>query len=208
MAHLLIAVILPRFTIPISIQCLDRRRLSPRPRSARPRCSSCGRAVDHTVYPIHNQTTAISLHRRLVEMWAPSTRRPGTRRNAVFPQNNQIRAAIGGAQMLVAGEIQFFTLMGGILAPSFLPPKCSRYRSRSGRPPSAPGDGRSAWRLSARRDGRKGIFGFPSGRSTTGCARLPGQSPSRSLQIWLASECGCQPDRWLPMPSERSEPSP
>jgi tripartite ATP-independent transporter DctP family solute receptor len=75
------------------------------------------RAADYTFTQYHNQTATSSLHRRLVEMWAAiraETR--GRVETQVFPQNNGIAgsdpAALG---MLVAGEIQFFTLMGGIL---------------------------------------------------------------------------------------------
>jgi tripartite ATP-independent transporter DctP family solute receptor len=65
----------------------------------------------------HNQPAASTLHHRLVEMWAAireETR--GRVETQVFAENNHIPgsdpAVLG---MLVSGEVQFFTLMGGIL---------------------------------------------------------------------------------------------
>ncbi|HEU5259048.1 MAG TPA: TRAP transporter substrate-binding protein [Vicinamibacterales bacterium] len=65
----------------------------------------------------HNQTPASSLHKRLVEMWSTIERESqGRIRTTVFAQNNNIQGSDPAAlKALVAGEIQFFTLMGGIL---------------------------------------------------------------------------------------------
>jgi tripartite ATP-independent transporter DctP family solute receptor len=65
----------------------------------------------------HNQTTDSPLHRRLVEMWtAIRTETGGRVETQVFPANNGINGSDPAAlRALVAGEIQFFTLMGGIL---------------------------------------------------------------------------------------------
>jgi tripartite ATP-independent transporter DctP family solute receptor len=75
------------------------------------------RQPEYTFTQFHNQTAASSLHRRLVEMWAAIRTETGGRvETQVFPQNNQIPGSDPGAlKMLVEGEIQFFTLMGGIL---------------------------------------------------------------------------------------------
>ena len=75
------------------------------------------RASEFSFIQYHNQTPASSLHRRLVEMWAAIQKETGGRVEAqVCAENNRVPgsdpAALG---MLVAGEIQFFTLMGGIL---------------------------------------------------------------------------------------------
>ena len=52
----------------------------------------------------------------------------------VLAQNNNIPGSDPAAlKMLVAGEIQFFTLMGGILARLCLLPRCSKYPSRFAR---------------------------------------------------------------------------
>jgi len=65
----------------------------------------------------HNQTPASSLHKRLVTMWAAIEEESGGRvRATVFAQNNNIQGSDPAAlKALVAGEIHFFTLMGGIL---------------------------------------------------------------------------------------------
>jgi tripartite ATP-independent transporter DctP family solute receptor len=65
----------------------------------------------------HNQTAASSLHKRIVEMWDAVHAETGGRvTTQVFPQNNNIAGSDPAAlKALVAGDIQFFTLMGGIL---------------------------------------------------------------------------------------------
>jgi tripartite ATP-independent transporter DctP family solute receptor len=65
----------------------------------------------------HNQTPASSLHKRLVEMWEAVYKESGGRLVCkVFAQNNNIQGSDPAAlKALVAGEIEFFTLMGGIL---------------------------------------------------------------------------------------------
>ena len=65
----------------------------------------------------HNQPEASSLHRRLTEMWAAIGAETGGRiETRVFPNNNGISGSDPAAlRALMAGEIQFFTLMGGIL---------------------------------------------------------------------------------------------
>lgn len=75
------------------------------------------RRADYTFIQYHNQTAASSLHRRLVEMWEAIRAETGGRVEAqVFAENNRIPGSDPGAlKMLVAGEIQFFTLMGGVL---------------------------------------------------------------------------------------------
>jgi tripartite ATP-independent transporter DctP family solute receptor len=75
------------------------------------------RAAEYTFTQYHNQTPTSSLHQRLVEMWASIRKETGGRvETQVVPQNNKIPGSDPAAlEMLVAGEIQFFTLMGGIL---------------------------------------------------------------------------------------------
>ena len=65
----------------------------------------------------HNQTPASSLHRRLTDMWAAVERDTrGRVVTTVYAQNNNIQGSDPAAlKALVAGDIQFFTLMGGIL---------------------------------------------------------------------------------------------
>src|SRR5262245_35026469 len=72
-------------------------------------------ALSFTQY--HNQTPASSLHKGLVAMWAAIEEESrGRVRATVFAQNNNIQGSDPAAlKALVAGEIHFFTLMGGIL---------------------------------------------------------------------------------------------
>jgi len=74
-------------------------------------------AATHRFVQYHNQTTASPLHRRLVEMWtAIGIETRGRVDTQVFHEN---RNTPGGdpavLKMLVAGEIPFFTVMGGII---------------------------------------------------------------------------------------------
>jgi len=73
--------------------------------------------VDFAFRQYHNQTPASSLHKRLVEMWDAVFKESGQRLVCkVFAQNNNIQGSDPAAlKALVAGDIQFFTLMGGIL---------------------------------------------------------------------------------------------
>jgi len=66
----------------------------------------------------HNQIADSSLHKRLTEMWtAVATETGGRVETQVFPLNNKVPGSDPVAlKMLVAGEIQFFTLMGGVLS--------------------------------------------------------------------------------------------
>jgi tripartite ATP-independent transporter DctP family solute receptor len=75
------------------------------------------RAADYTFTQFHNQPASSSLHQRLVQMWAAIRSETGGRVDAqVLAENNRIQGSDPAAlKMLVAGEIQFFTLMGGIL---------------------------------------------------------------------------------------------
>ena len=65
----------------------------------------------------HNQTGESSLHKRLSEMWTVIGKETNGRIAAqVFPLNNKVAGSDPAAlKMLLAGEIQFFTLMGGVL---------------------------------------------------------------------------------------------
>jgi tripartite ATP-independent transporter DctP family solute receptor len=73
--------------------------------------------VEYRFIQFHNQAVSSSLHRRLVEMWAAvRTETNGRIETEVFAENRGIQGSDPAAlRMLVAGEVQFFTLMGGIL---------------------------------------------------------------------------------------------
>jgi TRAP-type transport system periplasmic protein len=87
----------------------------PQAPSRLPRAKS--RGADYSFVQYHNQTDASLLHRHLVVMWASIRQESGGRLEAqVFAENNRLPSSDPGAlKMLAAGEIQFFTLMGGIL---------------------------------------------------------------------------------------------
>jgi tripartite ATP-independent transporter DctP family solute receptor len=74
-------------------------------------------AADYNFLQYHNQSTDSPLHQRLVEMWATIRKETGGRVDTtVFAENNKVSGSDPQVlQMLVSGEIQFFTLMGGIL---------------------------------------------------------------------------------------------
>ena len=73
--------------------------------------------VEFAFRQYHNQTAASSLHKRLVDLWEAVFNESGQRLVCkVFAQNNNIQGSDPAAlKALAAGEIQFFTLMGGIL---------------------------------------------------------------------------------------------
>jgi tripartite ATP-independent transporter DctP family solute receptor len=74
-------------------------------------------AADFTFVQYHNQTPGSSLHARIMQMWDAVHMETGGRVDVqVFAQNNGIQGSDPAAlKALVAGDIQFFTLMGGIL---------------------------------------------------------------------------------------------
>jgi tripartite ATP-independent transporter DctP family solute receptor len=76
------------------------------------------RAADYRFSQYHNQPADSPTHRRIADMWAAIREETAGRvETEVFPQNNKHPGSDPAAlKMLVSGEIQFFTLMGGILA--------------------------------------------------------------------------------------------
>lgn len=75
------------------------------------------RQPEFTFTQYHNQTADSTLQRRLVEMWTAVRDESGGRiETRIFPENNKHPGSDPAVlQMLVSGEVQFFTLMGGIL---------------------------------------------------------------------------------------------
>ena len=76
-----------------------------------------GHAAEYKFSQYHNQATGVPLHRNLVAMWdAIRAETNGRVEATVYPENNKLVAGDPAAlKMLIAGEIQFFTLMGGII---------------------------------------------------------------------------------------------
>jgi tripartite ATP-independent transporter DctP family solute receptor len=75
------------------------------------------RPAEFSFSQYHNQTPDSPLHKRLTEMWASIRTETGGRvATQIFPENNKHPGSDPAVlKMLVSGEIQFFTLMGGIL---------------------------------------------------------------------------------------------
>src|SRR5258708_23861153 len=75
------------------------------------------RAADHKFVQYHNQPVGGTLHKNLVAMWdAVRAETNGRVETTVYPENNKIAGGDPEAlKKLLAGEIQFFTLMGGII---------------------------------------------------------------------------------------------
>jgi len=65
----------------------------------------------------HNQIADSPLHRRLTELWDAVRKESGGRvETRIFPENNRHPGSDPAVlNLLVSGEVQFFTLMGGIL---------------------------------------------------------------------------------------------
>jgi len=75
------------------------------------------RRAEFTFTQFHNQVAESPLHRQLVAMWDDiHTQTDGRVETRVHAQNNNVAGSDPQAlRMLVAGEIEFFTLMGGVL---------------------------------------------------------------------------------------------
>ena len=79
--------------------------------------SRAGLAADFKFRQFHNQALSSPLHKRLVEMWAAvKTETNGRVDTEVFAENAGIAGSDPAAlKMVISGELDFFTLMGGIL---------------------------------------------------------------------------------------------
>src|SRR5690242_8286021 len=75
------------------------------------------RAAEFTFSQYHNQVAESPLHQQLVALWDDVRRETRGRVDTrVYAQNNNIPGSDPQAlRMVVAGDIQFFTLMGGVL---------------------------------------------------------------------------------------------
>jgi tripartite ATP-independent transporter DctP family solute receptor len=123
----------------------------------------------------HNQPAASSLHRRLVEMWAAIRAETRGRVEAqVHPENNNIQGSDPAAlDALIAGEIQFFTLMGGILGTVVPAAEVQQvpFAFRSARHAHQAMDGALGAYLREEMSA-KGIVGFPVGAFDNGMRQI------------------------------------
>jgi tripartite ATP-independent transporter DctP family solute receptor len=144
------------------------------------------RRPDYAFVQLHNQSADSSLHRRLVEMWAAVARETNGRvETAVFPENRGVPGSDPAVlSMLRAGEIQFFTLMGGILAGAVPAAAVQQvpFAFRSAAHAHAVMDGALGAYLRGELTA-KGIHGFPVGAFDNGmrqiaCAVRPIRTPA------------------------------
>lgn len=75
------------------------------------------RAAEYRFVQYHNQAATSTLHQNLTAMWeAVRAETNGRVETKVYAENNKLPGGDPDAlKMLIAGEIQFFTLMGGII---------------------------------------------------------------------------------------------
>jgi tripartite ATP-independent transporter DctP family solute receptor len=74
-------------------------------------------AAEYRFSQYHNQAASGTLHKNLTAMWAAvAAETNGRVETTVYAENNKLPGGDPDAlKMLIAGEIQFFTLMGGII---------------------------------------------------------------------------------------------
>lgn len=135
------------------------------------------RAADWTFTQLHNQTADSSLHKRLVEMWAAIRTETGGRvETQVLPGNNNIAGSDPAVlKMLIAGEVPFFTLMGGILGTVVPVAEVQQvpFAFRSAAQAHQAVDGALGAYLREEM-AAKGIFGFPVGAFDNGMRQITG----------------------------------
>ena len=135
------------------------------------------RAADFTFVQYHNQPATSSLHRRLVEMWAAvRTETNGRVDVSVFAENNKTPGSDPAVlKMLTTGEVQFFTVMGGILGTVVPAAEAQQmpFWFRSAAQAQRAMDG---WLGSYLKDemAAKGIFTFPVGAFDNGMRQIAG----------------------------------
>lgn len=133
--------------------------------------------AEYTFTQYHNQTETSPLHQRLGEMWtAIRDETRGRVETQIFPENNKLPGSDPAAlQMLVAGEIQFFTLMGGILGNVVPVAEVQQvpFAFRSAAHAHQAMDGALGAYLREEMAAR-GVFGFPVGAFDNGMRQIGG----------------------------------
>jgi len=135
------------------------------------------RAAEFTFRQFHNQPQASSLHRRLVEMWAAvRTETNGRVDVQVFAENNKTPGSDPAVlEMLTNGEVQFFTVMGGILG-TVVPAAEAQQMPFWFRSAAQAHRAMDGWLGSYLKDemAAKGIFSFPVGAFDNGMRQIAG----------------------------------
>jgi tripartite ATP-independent transporter DctP family solute receptor len=128
-------------------------------------------AADYKFRQFHNQAASSPLHRRLVEMWSAIGAEIGGRvQTEVFAENAGIAGSDPAAlKMLIAGELDFFTLMGGILGQAVPVAEVQQvpFAFRTAAEAHAAADGALGAYLREEM-AAKGIHGFPVGAFDNG----------------------------------------
>ena len=147
------------------------------------------RAAEFAFVQYHNQTAASSLHERLAQMWdAVRVETRGRVDTQVFAENNKLAGSDPAAlAMLVSGEIQFFTLMGGILGTVVPAAEIQQvpFAFRSASHAHHTMDGALGAYLQRELD-TKGLFGFPIGAFDNGMRQIAGSKRPIAIPADLA----------------------
>jgi len=135
------------------------------------------KAAEFSFRQYHNQTATSPLHTRLVEMWAAVRRETRGRVDVeIFPENRKTPGSDPAVlRMLTSGDVEFFTVMGGILG-NVVPaaevqqmPFWFRTASHAHRAMDGPLGAYLREEMAA-----KGIFGFPVGAFDNGMREIAG----------------------------------
>jgi TRAP-type transport system periplasmic protein len=136
------------------------------------------KAAEFSFRQFHNQPATSSLHKRLVEMWAAVRSETRGRVDVqVYPENNKTPGSDPAVlKMLMSGEVQFFTVMGGILgtvvsaAEVQQMPFWFRTAAHAHRAMDGPLGAYLREEMAA-----KGVFGFPVGAFDNGMRQIAGK---------------------------------
>jgi len=137
------------------------------------------RPPEFTFTQYHNQTAESSLHRRLEQMWTAVRSESGGRIEVrVFPENNKHPGSDPAVlQMLVKGELEFFTLMGGILGNVVPATNVQQVPFAFRSAPAAHRAMDGALGAYLRQEmAAKGIVGFPVGAFDNGIRQMAGRT--------------------------------
>jgi tripartite ATP-independent transporter DctP family solute receptor len=132
----------------------------------------------------HNQIADSPLHRRLTQLWDAVREESGGRvETRIFPENNKNPGSDPAVlKLLVSGEVQFFTLMGGILG-NIVPAASIQqvpFAFRSAEHAHKAMDGPLGAYLRQEMT-TKGIVGFPVGAFDNGMRQIGGRT--RSVRV-------------------------
>jgi TRAP-type C4-dicarboxylate transport system substrate-binding protein len=137
-------------------------------------------AAEYRFSQYHNQAASGTLHKNLIAMWqAVAAETNGRVETTVYPENNKLPGGDPDAlKMLIAGEIQFFTLMGGIIGTVVPVAEAQQLPFAFKRPKRTRRSMARLENISARRWRPRACTCSRSPASTTACGRSP---PSRGL---------------------------